>query len=439
MQDERRVAIFQAEWPVQSQVANAVIMLAEAGYQVELFLFNTWTYVELETFSEKKGVQVHNIIADGRPTSGSENDNNVPRRHSFKRGVKTFLRTRFPPLNSVDTHVRAALQKAHDAYKLLSGSEEGLLPQEIVARALELMAGKNYCCLIGVEKKGLIWAGRIAERLQVRFLYYSLELYTEDFRRLVMRGSPDFRRLRSAERRYHRKASATIIQDSDRAGVLFKDNGLSMSEATIFYVPVSVLGDPYKRRSWLLHETLGLPRDRKIILYIGQIWEKRYVLELTKVAQSFPEDWVLVMHGEDYDSAVEKIKALDLRKRVILSLQMVPSDRLREVVASAEVGLAFYSQLIQNDRLTAFSSEKMALYMQCGVPFIAFDYLGYRRLADVEECGLVIGGLHELPEAIHRILRSHEEFRQRAYHTFVKYYDFATNFAKVVEGLRGLP
>ena len=41
-QDRARIAIFQADWPMQSQTANCSIMLAEAGYDVELYLCNTW-------------------------------------------------------------------------------------------------------------------------------------------------------------------------------------------------------------------------------------------------------------------------------------------------------------------------------------------------------------------------------------------------------------
>jgi glycosyltransferase involved in cell wall biosynthesis len=245
-----------------------------------------------------------------------------------------------------------------------------------------------------------------------------------------------FKYLRLAECDYHRKASATIIQDPDRAQVLFHDNGMSMSEANIFYVPVSIIGEPYKNRSCFLHDALGIPKHKKVILYFGLIWEKRYALEVAQVAQNFPEDWVLVMHGyAENPSTLEKIKALDRRNRVVLSLELVPSNRIQELVASADIGLALYSPLLQNDRLTAFSSEKVALYMQCGVPFVAFDYPGYRRLANEERCGVVIRSLDDLPKANREILLSYDEFRRRAYQTFHKYYDYCRNFAKVTESV----
>jgi hypothetical protein len=234
------------------------------------------------------------------------------------------------------------------------------------------MTGKRYRCLIGVEKNGLIWAGTVAEKLDVPLVYYSLELCTDDFERLTRPRSIKFKRLRQAERAHHRRAAATIVQDPERAQILLDDNGVSRSQTSVFYLPVSVRGRPYDRRSRFFHETFGLPGEAKIILCFGLIAEERYAFELAEIAQLFPDDWFMVMHGVAYESwTKDKIKAIDRRGRVILSLQMVPNNRLPEVVASADIGLALYTPQPLNDRLTAFSSEKMALYMQCGVPFVS--------------------------------------------------------------------
>src|SRR5207248_3193835 len=185
------------------------------------------------------------------------------------------------------------------------------------------------------------------------------------------------------------------------------------------------------RRSSFLHETLDIPKDRRIILYFGHIRERRYAVDLAKLAPGFPEDWILVMHGFSTPQTIRKIEKLNVQKRVVLSLNAVSSERIYEVIASADVGLALYSPHTQNERLTAFSSEKLALYMQCGVPFIAFDYPGYQRLAEEDRCGVAIRSVAELPEAVSTILGSYEEFRQQAYRTFHKHYDFAANFAGI--------
>lgn len=403
-QNHARIAIFQADWPLQSQTANCSIMLAEAGYDVELYLSNawkTWTLVEGESITRGTKVQIHDLT----------------------------------PTRSLYKSISSRLRKFRRCY-LHRQLEEQLIDPSIVPQALQYMTGNHYRCLIGVEKKGLIWAGKVAEKLEVPFVYYNLELYTDDYHRSVMGDSSQFSKLRAAECKYHRRSSATIIQDPDRARVLFQDNGVAMSKANVLYVPVSVMGGPYKNRSSFLHDVLGISKRQKIILYFGLIWEKRYAFELAEAAQNLPEDWVLVMHGYAEDpSTLEKIKALDRYNRVIISLKMVPSNRIQEIVASADIGLVLYSPLPQNDRLTAFASEKMALYMQCGVPFVAFDYPGYLRLANEERCGVVIRSLDDLPDATREILLSYDVFRRRAYQTFYKYYDYSRNFEKVTESL----
>ena len=444
----KRVGIFQAEYPVISQTANCAITLAEAGYGVDLFIFNawnTWIFVEREKLEECEAVHIYEFNDGPSLDCATSSRTEVIPSGGFKRRLKAIVRATVPGVITLRDYVRSAaraagltLRTVRNAFPFLVRSEDGLVPQQVVAWALQRVASHDYRFLIGLEKKGLIWAGQIAEKVHVPLIYYSTELYTEDYWRIVNGGPRDFKQVRLAERKNHRKASATIVQDPDRARVLFRGNGLSMTKATIFYVPVSLRGGPYKERSWYLHETLSLPRDRKVILYFGLMWERRHVLDLARVAQSFPEDWILVMHGWEWGSAVEKIKAVDRANRVKLSLELAPSDKLQELVASADIGLAFYSDLTENDRLTAFSSEKMALYMQCGVPFIAFDYPGYRRLANEDGCGVVIQNLEQLPGAIRKILMSHDDFRQRAFRAFRRHYDFARNFAQVVEGIGSL-
>jgi glycosyltransferase involved in cell wall biosynthesis len=438
-QDKGRVALFQSNWIVSSQTANAVIALAAAGYRVELFLFNSpqsQDYVDLEELGKRTNAEIHRLWtaeatttepATTRPTNGQP---------TIRRRLRSFLRGRFPAV----IHAQSFLRNAYQLQALRRGLAEGLLMPGQVERALEVMAGKQYRCLIGVEKKGLVWAGLVARRLGVPYFYHSLELYTDDgdYWRILTPDRFEFRRLRLGERLHHRHAAATIIQDRDRARVLFQANGLDMSRATILYVPVSVLGSPHPRRGRDLQELLGIPSDRRMILYFGHIWERRYALELVDAAQRFPDDWLLVMHGPAADSTVAKIKELDRRHKVVLSLNMLPFEHIQDIIASADAGLLFYSGESHNERLTAFASEKMALYMQCGVPFVAFDYPGFRRLADEDRCGVVIRQLEDLPDAVGTILMNRAEFSQNAHLAFEKHYNFTKDFAKVLEAIERL-
>jgi glycosyltransferase involved in cell wall biosynthesis len=428
---DRRVALFHYNWTVSSQTANAIVMLAEAGYAVELFIANhPWfrDYANLEDLRKGTNVEIHRLWPAKQATQEPVSVPLTPRRR-----FKMLLRKMFPRAYS-------ALKYAYHSYSLRRDLAEQLLLPGMVERAVNLMAGKRYCCLIGVEKHGLIWAGLIGRKLRLPVFYYNLELYIDEgeYWREFMPREADylaFRCLLLGERLHHRRAAATIIPDPDRARVLCRHNGLDMSRATMLYVPVSLLGSPYRQGSQYLRESLAIPSDQKIVLYFGHIWERRYVLELTEIAQRFPDDWTLVMHGEGSDSTVQKIQELDRRHKVVLSRTMVPAERIPEVIASADVGILFYSGETANERLTAFSSEKMALYMQCGIPFVGFDYPGFRRLADEDRCGVVVRRLDQLPEAIGEILASQDLFRHNAYRAFAKYYCFNENFATVLRSL----
>jgi glycosyltransferase involved in cell wall biosynthesis len=443
-QAAKLIAIFLADWPVQSQLANCALMLVEAGYRVEIFLAQTWSYVNLERLGQVGGITIYDLPKVGQPVVPTPP---IGAPLTFRQRCPRFLRGKVLGLGWLATRMRSAhavldiwmqrlLQRVLHRFRMWRNPEGSLLPAGVVPRAVRLMAGKDYRYLIGVEKKGLIWAGQVAERLSVPFLYYNLELYVEDFGRLFRKGSRDFKCLRRVECKYHRRAAGTIIQDPERASVLLRDNGLSFSRSPTYYVPVSVLGGLFQQPSNFLRDTLKLPVDCKLVLYFGQICEDRYCLKVAELAQEFPEDWLLVMHGwPDSPVVLDKIKAVDQRGRVVLSLEMVPAEEIQHLIASADVGLALYDGKIQNDKLTAYSSEKVALYLQCGLPFVAFDFPGYRELAERDRCAATITSLPGLPRAIQTILAAQAEYRAGAYQAFLKHYDYRSNFVQVLAGI----
>jgi glycosyltransferase involved in cell wall biosynthesis len=430
---DKRIAIFQADWPIQTQTVNCAILFARRGYEVDLFLHRTVNYVELELLTQYASIHIYDCVSNNDrhdETSRKLVENN-------KRITKKIYDSlvRYMP---VLTRLRGVLTGACEAYRMILGKEDGLLPNWIVRQALDRMGDRSYRYLIGIEKKGLIWAGHVAEQIHVPFIYYSMELYTNDYQRRFMKLSLSFVRLRQAEQRQHRKAMATIIQDRERAHVLFQDNALELSSSRVWYVPVSLMNGPSQERSTMLHHRCQISHEQRIVLYYGLIAERRYAYELTRVAQIFPDDWMLVFHGWGAPSTVEHIKAIDHRKKVCLSLNMVPSGELHQIVSSADIGLVFYSPELQNERLTVFASEKIAFYLKCGVPIIAFNYPGYRRLTLDEQCGTVVDKIDELPSAIQRCLESHETFSRNARTAYSKYYRYENHFNPVIDELERL-
>ena len=283
---ERRVALFQAEWVLQSPTAHCALFLAQSGFQVDLFLCNCPSLIDLEDLSHNEQIQIHDLSTRRVTLVGAEADTPALMRPAVDRPPEGRPR---PP--SARALLYRMLRRIQLTTWLLVGNEVELLPEGITERALEEMTGRTYVCLIGIEKQGLIWAGQIARQTDIPFVYYSLELYTKDYERLRRRGSLRFKRLRAAESRHHRRSLGTIIQDNDRAEVLFRDNGVEPASATIWHVPVSLLGEPYTQRSGFLQDRLGLPDACKVLLYFGQISERRYALDLVRATRALPAEW----------------------------------------------------------------------------------------------------------------------------------------------------
>ncbi|HTW93008.1 MAG TPA: hypothetical protein VMH22_15060 [bacterium] len=432
---EPRIGIFQAEWPLAVHTVNAARVLAESGFCVDLFLYRVREDLVDGAFDGVKDVRVIRVAGAPdqrvRPAAVRGTDGAASRRKAIKRA---FYKSR--PLKLLWELCRAIYVNTYvKHYPVWLDRQRGLMPVPVIRDTLRAMNGNRYRALIGMEKAGLVWAGLVGERIHVPYIYHSLELYTREFYGSLM--AIKTKRLKWAEERYHRGSYATIVQDEGRGRVLFADNRVKPER--VLYVPVSLMGPARHARSSFLQERFHLNRDHRLILQFGWLQHRRLCVELAQLAQRFPEDWTLVMHGEgasaDY---LERIRAADTGHRVRLSLDLTPASQVPDVVSSARVGLALYSAANWNDRLTAYSSERVALYLQCGLPVIAFDYPGFDIL-ESRRCGAVIKSLDELRAAIERVLASWDEFSYNARALFAERYEFGSNYQKVVEMLGTLP
>lgn len=416
-----RIAIFQADWPLQTHTVNLVASLARAGYEVELFLYRTILFCELDSTQTMPGVVVHLLSpADfGEHNIWGGRSDGVSRRH-----IDKLLYALMRVTNAI--RIRRPWRWVAEHYLFWRKEVTGLIPQRVVANTEKLMIAKKYCCTIGVEKKGLVWAGIMAEKRKVPYIYYSLELYTRDHPAAV--ASIHARRLKLMEAHYHRAAFGTVIQDCRRAQVLFADNAIASQE--IAYLPVSLPG-PVRQRSLSLQKKYGIDWNKLLILQTGLITKGRFSYELVTLAQGFPKEWMLVLHGWGPRPCIRQIRARNNLGRAALSFKRMSVVELEELVSSAHIGLVLYEAVPLNDRLTAFASEKLAMYLKCGLPVVAFNYLGYEVITK-ERCGVLIDTLDDLPGAIRTIQLSYQEFSENAHRTFLRHYEFGKNFRAVL-------
>jgi glycosyltransferase involved in cell wall biosynthesis len=411
----RRVAIFQAHWRLHSNVVYMALLLSKEGYAVDVFLHDV-AESGLESELKTAGrVCVYRISDQDKLdlwSSRLEEQNT----QSFWQAAGLWHVTRFAL--RAGRFIRRRIVRHWE--------EAELAAHRINRRTLRGMRWKKYSAIIAVDKGGIAWAGPlIEERKRVPTIYYSLELYTRDH--LICR-KPYWARLKALEERYYPRCRATIIQDAARAEVLFQDNRIS--KMSVAYVPISRMGSVIRERSNWLRTQFYLPQDIKIILVYGEISEGRLSLQLSELAQSFPPNWRLVFHGPGSETIRRRIAEIDKLGRVLVSSVVVPTKEEPNVVASADVSLVLYGETNKNDVLTGFSSEKLALSLQCGIPIIAFNYPTYSHIK-AEGCGALINGIDEIPTAIAKSLDAYTSYRERAFAVFERYYRYESNFAAV--------
>jgi glycosyltransferase involved in cell wall biosynthesis len=402
----RSIAVFQAEHGLQVHTINVVKALEAAGYDVDLFFY---------------GFNYNYDTTDG-----------VRSVYDFSSKRKYWNRYPTRPGRLMEAFRYFVVEP-------LKPGKAPLMPQELLDESLKIAREKRYLCHIGVEKHGLVWATYLSRLTGAPTLYYSLELYPTKnvFYQSKSLKALRFLRLRQLEKASHRRAQATIVQDPSRANELMRENGVERMEN--LFVPVSLPGPPLYKKSDYLRDLFSLSPQKKIILQFGVLGGLRLADEVASAAQTFPPDWVLVFHGlVRNDEIVERIRQIDKGNRIIVSRDMVPSDKLDELVSSADVGLCFYGRKHVNDYLVGFSSEKLARYVKCGLPVVAFDYPTFLQSVRDTGCGVCIPELSSLTDAISNILKDYEGFRERAFNTFLEHFEFNKQFEKVISYVSAL-
>ncbi len=252
-----------------------------------------------------------------------------------------------------------------------------------------------------------------------------------------LKTSKEFIRSKRVERKYHQQAKATIVQDEDRAKVLLKDNHIKKNDAIL--IPVSLLGESNSSKTDYLHRMLGIPKNNRIILSLGMMAPWRLTNEMIISAQSFPETWVLVVHGScesvKYNGQLEN---LNQNNRAIISTKNVPVSDLNDLVSSADIGLVFYSNNNENDLLAGKSSYKVAQYAKAGVPMIANNYPSFRKVFDKYECGRCIGSMDEMRPEIEKIFDDYDRYQAGAIKAYEEVYEFSKHFNPFVSWLSDL-
>ena len=296
--------------------------------------------------------------------------------------------------------------------------------------------------LLAFDPDALIPCALLATLTQAHLIYFSLEIATwpsppllpcnpvKAARRVLGFLSRTF--WKWAECLGHRHAELTIVQDSARAFVLKQLNRLSVME--VVYVPPSLRTlCRFEAKPTYLQDKFNLRPDQIVLLTAGGIADYYRLCEVAHEAITWPEHWVLVIHGNLRLDDPYHVKLLGLcdGKKVISSRGFLPQAEFDLLVASAHVGLALYSNIGPNHFHIA--SGKLMQYLRCGLPVVATNFPNLVDIVEQYDCGRCVKDEGEIIRVTQEILNDYKRLSDTAQTVYEDYFQFDQHFMKVVE------
>lgn len=309
-----------------------------------------------------------------------------------------------------------------------------LYGRAVIARLRDILRSDDYKFILAVEKGGLSLTGQARVGNEIALLYYSLELYTR--KHPLLKSDRNLVAMRRLEKRYSSNVATFIVQDQSRWDVLKKDLALAENSRKVFF-PVGEPEYPPVSKSSLLHEMLSISTQMSILLYYGVVRPERGVIEIARTADSLPRNWIMVFHGFCSDDTATSILSQTKQHRVRLSRTVIPGADRERLIASATIGLAIYSEPNANEQLTGFASEKLALYLKCGLPVISHDNSTFQHVS-ASGAGVMISTIDGIPAAVEHIAADYTRYSQSAAQVYRKYYRLETIYPNVRKAIVSL-
>ena len=279
--------------------------------------------------------------------------------------------------------------------------------------------------------RGLIAAYMYSLFRRTRYINYQMELYVGEKLR-----SPFARLFKWLERRAASRAQASIEHSEERAQVLSQDLGVSLRD--ILIVPNAPTGRAMALRSRFLHRRLGLDESTHVLLSPGSINENFLSSTVVRAARKLPPGWNCVIHssgGRDPDDPyIRQLRDLAQGSPVMFSLEPVPYSQIYEVLGSARIGIALYTQDAgPNWATTGLSSGKLSHFLKVGVPVIVSPLPGLVEFISRHGVGEVLDNADELPGLIAKIESDWDAYHARALRCFDDHLSYDRNFQQVLD------
>ncbi len=381
------INVFQYDWNIQIHTINLIQKLSDEGFKVNVFVSNC--------------SEVTNSLEDLISP-------NITINYYLTASTNYFIKK----INTITYWILGC----HFFIKKVD--------QESISMVLEKINTTDINYFIGVEKKGFIWAGKVYDQVGGKLIYYSLELYEKDPEWIE---KTEFKYLRKLEVLYHHKAEATIIQDPFRATNLFRYNNYPVNK--ILYCPVSLKRDNFNINEGKLSNT------NKYVMYFGKIAKHRFVEEICGITKKRDNKIKIWLHGPCDSTYLEKLNSKFDNPSLKITNNLLEFREIPSLLKDVSIGICFYRIDNLNERLTAFSSEKIALFLLNGIPIIVFKNESYDYLFEKFKCGIAIRKIEDLDQAVNKILLNYETFSNNSKLAFSEFFNFDYNIKETINFL----
>ena len=273
---------------------------------------------------------------------------------------------------------------------------------KIISGFLKLFYLKDkYDLIIGVDRLGLIWADCFSKGFKSPCALISYEIF---FRRETSKL------FKLPEVKASKGISFAIVQDDKRAEKLSEEN--KIDEKKLIQIPVaSSFSKPYKK-SMSLYQELGIPSDKKILLFIGSVAKWTCIDKILSQLTRFPDSWVLVLH-DGYGKIRSKVNSmlLDLNldpmsisdKLYYSNLKLPTTEDMHHLLHSADLGFCAYYPTYSNTytgdnvKYIGLASGKATTYLQHGLPVVTISGSQIGEIVKNNRLGFTLDTIEELP------------------------------------------
>lgn len=310
-------------------------------------------------------------------------------------------------------------------YKFNLSTDYLIVSPYLIYKTKRKFRNEPFDCIIAVGQESFYWAYQSFKKLRHKIIYYNLEAIYKDHP--LAKTDRTWNRIVSFEQRTLDKIGGLIIQDKFRAGVLLK--GIEyFQQDRIIYFPVCInQGMVLSKGNYLINK-YAISKEDIVVLYFGGIWQGRFLNEIVDQSPTLEKNIKIVIHGGRGSFTIASDKP-----NIIISNEKLLFSQITELISSAHIGLAFYPKDNYNDKYTAYSSEKISRYCQCGIPFIAFENENYLYFKDRYDCCVLIQDINELSQAITRINDDYSYYHANAYEAFKNEFDYKKQINQITD------